>query len=302
MPQNPSHKYTFAMSFRNINGDILQNSIQPFIVIDGKKYEMQKHPDGNNIFIYDYQFYDIGPILYYFELSYTMNRHGNIREKIAKSELFRTEITNKYIFALDTNRGPVGAKVSIVGCGLGKNDKVYMDDRNLPTHWLSTGVIEFTIPPTECDREYEIYLVSNRKKLLAGTFFVDRSNLRCSSDFIHLDNGENQRLIFMLDHGAPAEGLLLEITTDIPKSIIMPEVHFTPGERTTSINIKGSDQSAKGMLFVNAKGFTTLEIPVEVGSPKIIDEDFPTENVYDQFQNASLISTNRYNDKDVIVL
>ncbi|MDR0590331.1 MAG: hypothetical protein LBG09_00510 [Puniceicoccales bacterium] len=265
MPQNQSHMYTITMGVRNSDGDILQKSIKPYVVINGQKHEMQKHPDGNNIFVYDYPFYDLGTIPYYFELIYEINRHGTIRERIAKSELYRTAVTSKYIFALDANRGPVGAPVNIVGCGLGRADKVRMGGRTIPSDWLSAGAIAFRVPPMECDREYEVYLLSNRREFFAGTFFIDRSNLQCSSDFIRLGNGESQRLVFMIDQAAPADGIELDVTTDIPDSIIMPEVRFLPGERTVSVNIRGSGESGRGVLFVGAKGFRPLEIPVEVG-------------------------------------
>jgi hypothetical protein len=297
IPQNQSSLYTITMCIRNTDGDILQKSIRPYIVINGEKHGMLKHPDGNNVFVYDYRFYDMGTIPYYFELVYEINRNGNIREKVAKSELYNMTVTNKYIFALDANRGPVGAQVSIVGCGLGKNDKVRMGGHIIPSNWLSSGAIEFTVPPMDCDREYEIFLLSNRKELFAGIFFIDRSNLHCSSDYIRLNNGESQRLVFMLDQAAPAEGVDLDIRTDVPESIIMPEVHFMPGERTASAHIKESDKSAKGMLYVNAKGFASLEIPMEIGDVNTLFEgEILGENNYARPSQPS------DEDDDVVVL
>jgi hypothetical protein len=265
IPQNQSNMYTITMAIRGTDGNILQKSIKPYIIIGGEKCEMQRHPDGNNIFVYDYRFCDIGTIPYYFELSYEINRNSNIREKSIKSGLFSTTVTHKYIFALDANRGPVGATINVAGCGLTKTDKIGFGGRIVASNWLSGGVIEFVVPPMECDKEYEVHVVSNRQTLFAGTFFIDASMLHCSADFIRLSNGEKQRLVFMLDHPAPEDGVNIEITTDIPDSVIMPEVYFTPGERTVSINIEGSEQSGKGTLFASAPGFSSLEIPIEVG-------------------------------------
>lgn len=302
MPQNQSYLYTITMGVHGFNGDILQKSMRPYVIIDGTKHEMQKHPDGNNVFVYDYRFHDIGTIPYYFELTYEINRRGTTRERVAKSELYTATVTNKYIFALDANRGPIGARVSIVGCGLSRSDQVRLGERIIPAHFLSSGAIEFIVPPMECDQEYEVFLLSNRKEFLAGTFFIDRSNLYCSSDFIRLDNGETQRLVFMLDQGAPTDGLPLDVTTDIPNSIIMPEVHFMPGERTVSVNIKGSDKSAKGTLFVSAKGFTSLEIPLEIGDAKtIIDEESSEENESNSSHTLQPLTLNNVDD-DVVVL
>jgi hypothetical protein len=291
MPQNQSNIYTLTMAIRGMDGDVSQKSIKPYIVVNGKKHEMKKHPDGNNVFVYDCHFYGIGTIPYYFEVVYEISRNGGIREKIAKSELFNTTVTDRYIFALDANRGPVGVTVNVVGYGLTRADRVRFGRRTVPTNWLSAGAIEFVVPPIECDNEYEVYVLAHRKELFAGTFFVDASILRCSTDSIRLANGESQRIVFMLDHPAPEEGIEVEITTDIPDSIVMPEVHFMPGERTVSVNITGSEESAKGTLFARAKGFSLLEIPLEVGGGmEIVSEKFyPTQRVW-------------LDDDDVVVL
>jgi hypothetical protein len=309
MPQNQSNIYTITMGMRGTDGGILQKTIRPYVVINGEKREMKKHPDGNNIFVYDHQFYDIGTIPYYFEVVYEIHRNESIREKIAKSELHSLTITNKYIFALDANRGPVGAKVNVVGCGLGKNDKVRMGRHIIPSNWLSAGAIEFTVPPIDCDREYEVFLLSNRKELFAGTFFIDASVLHCSSDYIRLNNGESQRLVFMLDQAAPEGGIVVDVTTDIPESIIMPEIRFMPGERTVSVNAKGSDQSGKGTLYVNAKGFASLEIPMEIGDISTLsDGELNDANTFSQGEtfgksnSAFPLQTSPAEDNDLVVL
>jgi hypothetical protein len=302
MPQNQSNIYTITVGVRGADGGVLQKTIRPYVVIDGRKREMEEHPDGNNIFVYDHRFYDIGTIPYYFEVVYEIHRNGSIREKIAKSELYNLTITNKYIFALNANRGPVGAKVNVVGCGLGKNDRVRMGGRIIPANWLSAGAIEFTIPPMNCDREYEVFLLSNRRELFAGTFFIDASILHCSSDYIRLNNGESQRLVFMLDQAAPEGGIAVDVTTDIPESIIMPEERFMAGDRTVSVNIRGSDQSDKGTLYVNAKGFTSQEIPIEIGDVSALSngEIGDANNLFDGESYSRPSSLEK--DDDVVVL
>ena len=285
------------MAVRGTDGDILQKSIRPYIIINGEKHEMQQHPDGNNVFVYDHYFNNIGKIPYYFELVYEINRNGSYREKVAKSALFYTNITNKYIFALDNNRGPTGAQVSIVGCGLNRGDRVRFGNKIVPSNWLSSGAIEFTVPSVECDQEYEVHLLSNRNELFAGSFFVDVSTLHCSTDFIHLDHGESQRLVFMLDNPAPAEGLAVNVTTDIPDNVIMPEVTFMGGERTASVNITGGEEPAKGTLFISARGFSSLEIPIEVGNPTEVNNNYhpaPTR--------PSEAITTQSIDNDIVVL
>jgi hypothetical protein len=297
MPKNQSNIYTLAMTVRGTDGDILQKSIKPYVVVNGEKNEMEKHPDENNVFVYDYHFDGIGIIPYYFELVYEMNRNGNMRTKTEKSDLFQTTVTDKYIFALDAHRGPVGTQVNIVGSGLARTDRVRFGGRVVPAEWLSTGSIAFTVPSVECDSEYEVNLLVGQKELYVGTFFVDVSTLHCSTDFIRLANGESQRLVFMLDYPANQEGVNVDITTDIPNSIVMPEVRFGAGERTVSINISGSEESGKGLLFVNAKGFSPLKIPVEIGDiegGKFFENSSPTP--------PSQVFPENSDDSDVVVL
>jgi hypothetical protein len=298
VPQNQSNKYTFAMGVQGTDGNILQKSIQPYVVINGERNKMKQHPDGNNVFVFDYRFDGLGTIPYYFELGYEVNRHGTTRTKSTKSDLYHTTITNKYIFTLDANRGIIGTRVSVVGYGLSRDDRIRIGERILPTKWLSTGVIEFTVPPMECDREYEVSLLANRKEFPAGTFYIDPSNLYCSSDFIRIDNGESQRLVFMLDQAAPEDGIDLDIVTDIPNDVIMPEVRFLPGERTVSVNITGGEQSAKGTLFVNAHGFSPLEIPIKIGDGHM-DEVASDDTAHQPYSQQPIPSSD---DDDVVVI
>jgi hypothetical protein len=301
MPQNQSNIYTIAMAVRGIDGDVSQKSIKPYVVVNGEKHEMKRHPDGNSVFVYDYRFSGIGVIPYYFEVVYEINRNGDMRKKIAKSDLFSTAVTDKYIFALDANRGPVGAPVNVIGYGLTRMDKVRFGGRVIQTDWLSSGAIQFVVPSVECNSEYEVYLLTNRKELLAGTFFVDEAVLRCSTDFIRLANGESQRVVFMLDYPAPTGGVEVEVATDIPDSIIMPDVHFMPGERTVSVNITGGEESANGTLFVQANGFSSLEIPVEIGDVSDIAISEGLSDTSTRFRPSRRIAVED-EDSDVVVL
>ncbi|UPA28754.1 MAG: hypothetical protein LW808_001655 [Verrucomicrobiota bacterium] len=268
IPQNQSNLYTLTMALKNGYGGRRKSPedvLQPYVVVDGERREMMQHPDGNNVFVYDYHFDGIGKIPYYYEVEYVTSRRGRSRQ--SKTKLFFTTVTNKYIFALDTNRGPIGARVSLVGCGLAQTDQVIFGDRAVESECPSTGAIEFTVPAVDCGCEYEVCLLSNGKKLPAGNFFVDISNLHCSSESIYLRPGESQLLVFMLDNPAPSEGLSIKAETDIPDDIIMPDIQFMAGERTVSVNITGGDYAAKGTLVLSADGVKSLEIPVEVSGP-----------------------------------
>ncbi|MFA5265972.1 MAG: cell surface protein, partial [Opitutaceae bacterium] len=56
-------------------------------------------------------------------------------------------------------------------------------------------------------------------------------------------------------------GILLDITTDVPESVIMPEVVVPAGQTTVSIPVQGGKKGS-GTLFL--KGFAQGEISVPV--------------------------------------
>ena len=294
VPQNPSNKYTITMSVRGFDGDILQQSICPYIVINGEKHSMELHPDGNNVFVYDCTFNGVGKVPFYFELIYETNRNGMIRKKMHKSDLFTLSVSDKIVLAMNCSRGPVGTTVGIMGCGFNKADKIRLGDKIVPSVFNSNSSIEFSIPSIPCDRDYDVFLISNNKEFLAGTFHVDPAALRCSTDFIRLMNGESVSVLFMLDRAAPEGGLNLNISTDVPDSVIMPEVCFPAGERSCSVTVSGSDVSGKGTLFVGMEGFNSLEIPVEIGD---ISAEMKSES---SSRDQPLLPVNV--DDDVVIL
>ena len=54
VPQNPSGIYTITMKPSLRDATIIQDSIMPYIVIDGTKHPMKKSSMGANIFEYEY--------------------------------------------------------------------------------------------------------------------------------------------------------------------------------------------------------------------------------------------------------
>ncbi|MDR1366966.1 MAG: hypothetical protein LBJ13_03630 [Puniceicoccales bacterium] len=272
MPQNQSSIYPIVITIRGTGGNVTCKSIEAYVVVNGERHKMEKLSDST--YGCDYCFHDTGKIPYYIELAYRRNRNGNTQEKVIKSDLFYMEIVPKCVVMVIPSRGPVGTSVNILGHGLTQADRVRFGKYMVQANWRSTGAIEFSVPAVKCDAEYEVCLLcpkANRKELVAGTFFVDESMLRCSTGFIRLANGEGQRVVFMLDHPAPINGVKLDVMTDIPDCIIMPEVYIESGARTVSVNIAATEESGQGTLFVHADGFSSLEIPLEVGNVKNFD-------------------------------
>jgi hypothetical protein len=57
--------------------------------------------------------------------------------------------------------------------------------------------------------------------------------------------------------------LCINVTTDIPNSVIMPEVRLATGEDSATVAIEGGEPG-KGHLYVSAQGFDELTVPIEV--------------------------------------
>ena len=64
---------------------------------------------------------------------------------------------------------------------------------------------------------------------------------------------------------APAGGLLLDITTDIPESVIMPEAVVPPGQNSLSITVEGG-KPGSGSLFLKGYGSGEVSVPVTVSA------------------------------------
>jgi hypothetical protein len=59
--------------------------------------------------------------------------------------------------------------------------------------------------------------------------------------------------------------LLVNVTTDVPHSVIMPEVIIPAGQNSVSVSIQGGEP-ASGSLFVGAAGKGEITVPVSVTS------------------------------------
>ena len=68
-------------------------------------------------------------------------------------------------------------------------------------------------------------------------------------------------LTFTIPAPASVGGTLLDVTTNIPESVIMPEVVIPQGQTSVSVPVKGG-RDGNGKLFI--KGYTNTDITVPV--------------------------------------
>lgn len=271
VPKNPSNTYRLTMRSDVTQGDTVQGTFKPIIIIDGQEKAMMESPLGKNFFFYDYDKMprEQNRAIYYYQINYDKNIRGNIVNKQVKSKLYNISLLDRYGLSLVDNRAPVGAKIDIVGKGFNENDKVIVGKVLAETEYVSGNVISFIVPEI-IPNNYNVYVSSNAQegtKLeeFVGNLIVDSPKLTVDVESIKLEQGGVQEITFSLSYPSNRGGLAIDVTTDIPDSIIMPEVVIPEGESSVSVDIEGGE-AGEGNLYVNARGFQEISIPVEVKS------------------------------------
>lgn len=259
MPQNPSNSYQIAMKIRNSNIKIPFESYSSRIIIDGVPHEMLKTDNLN--FTFDYKIDENKhTAAYYYEISYLLNK----REKSIKSKIFRLNIINRYAIGFECNRGRPYCEISLLGRGFTEGDKVVIGGYTCDTAFISPNVLTFKIPFIDGGKSYKAILDSDNGNIGLGEFFVDTLTISTEPTKLKLNSGDRQLLTITIDIDAPEFGLPLDITTDIPESVIMHDVSIQPGMRTATVIVEGG-QPGEGSLFISAHGFTDCILPISVG-------------------------------------
>lgn len=265
LPENPSRIYTFALRVAPKTTKIVDGSIKARIVVDGQIHEMQSGALGKNVFEYEFQLpAGRDELAYYYIVDYAVEHDAGITRRQDYTDVTRTRVVGRYVLSMETNRGPVGARISVVGRGFGNADVVKFDDQPVRTAYESPNALSFYVPAVETGRNYRVTLEGAAGNSPIGTFRVDPAVLDVSPGALSLSNGSVQPLTFSIPAPAPAGGQLLDVTTDIPESVIMPEVIVPEGQSSVTVDVKGG-KPGTGSLFLKGYGNTgEIAIPVTV--------------------------------------
>jgi hypothetical protein len=172
-------------------------------------------------------------------------------------------IVNRYVLSLEVNRGPVGARISVLGRGFTPQDVVHLNGTPARTAFESPNSISFFVPPLDPGRNYQVTVNGAAGNSPVGTFRIDATTVSVSPTSLNLRTGERQSLTFSLPNAAPPGGTLLDIATDVPESVIMPEVVVPQGQTSVAIPVEGG-KAGSGNLFLKGFGQGELTIPVNV--------------------------------------
>jgi hypothetical protein len=264
MPENPSQIYTFMLRVTPRTNTVPPSSVVPRIVVDGKNFDMKPSALGGGLYEFEYQV-PAGreEIAYYFLVNYETEGNNVRTPGEAYTEVSRTKIVRRYVLSLEVNRGPVGARVSVLGRGFNQQDVVFFSGVAARTVCESPNSLSFFVPPLEAGKNYSVALNGGNGFSQVGTFHIDPSTVSVSPSSLTLRSGARQILSFTIPNPAPPGGTLLDLTTDVPESVIMPEVVVPAGNTTATVTVEGG-RPGTGSLFLKGFGAGELTVPVTV--------------------------------------
>jgi len=264
LAENHSNVYTLSVSVKPKTKDVINESIRANIVIDGETFPMVQSPVSPDLFEFEYHL-PAGrqDASYYFLADYQVEKRDFIKNREAFSDIHSFKLVNRYAFSLDVTRAPVGARVGVVGRGFKRNDRIMIGDMEAPTTYSSANSISFNVPPIEPGANYLVQLTDGESLLNVGTLRVDPGRITVSPESLTLIEGERSIVVFSAQSKAPVEGLYINVETDIPDSIIMPEVVIPGGARSVNVPIQGG-VTGRGSLFIEMNGYEPVRVPVTV--------------------------------------
>ncbi len=235
------------------------------IAIDGAYRPMTKSPSQESVYEYNYAIpANRNTAKFYTNVSFSYHAMGVEKLKEIQSGLYQLSLVNRCIYGLECNRGRVGSDTTILGRGLSSEDQVFVGDVRAEVKSLTPNIITFVVPSLLPGKSYPVKVVKNNYETDVGQFLVDIAKISVDQDRITLNPGEKCRLTFKIDFPAGKGGLFISVKTNVPDSVIMPEVVIPEGQTSATISVEGGAQGS-GKLFVSATGFEESSIAITVG-------------------------------------
>ncbi len=264
VPENPSQIYTFTLRVAARTNTVPPASIQPHLVVDGQSFAMKRSALGEGLYEFEYQ---LPPgrdeLAYYFLVTYNVEGNNVVTPAEAYTAVAHVKLARRYVLSLEVNRGPVGARVSVLGRGFSSQDVVYFSGVPARTICESPNALSFFVPAVEAGKNYKVALNGAPGYTHVGEFHVDPSNLTVSPSSLTLLTGSHQSLTFTVANPAPPGGTLLDIATDVPESVIMPEVIVPQGQTMVTVDVEGG-KPGTGSLFLKGFGAGEITVPITV--------------------------------------
>ena len=262
MAENPSQIYTFNLRVTPRTNTV--SGITPNIIVDGQNYAMKPSPLGGGLYEFEYQLpAGRDRIAFYYIVTFNVEGNNILTPGEVYTQIETAQIVRRYVLSLEVNRGPVGARISVLGRGFTPQDTLHINGAAARTSFESPNALSFFVPPLEANRNYQVTLNSAAGNSPVGTFRIDPSSVTVTPASLNLRTGDRTILTFSLPNPAPPGGTLLDIATDAPESVIMPEVIVPQGQTYVSVSVEGG-KPGTGSLFLKGFGSGEITVPVTV--------------------------------------
>lgn len=273
IPQNPSGLYTFSFTADLPQSNRIEGSERAKLVINNETFDMDRSQTDDVTFTYDYSMpAGMTEARYYYIVEWDyLTATGKTKtayrySTVDSGKVYQARLINRYPIQLVNDRGPVGVSIPIVGNGFTSQDVVVVGGNEALTTVHSSNSLEFVVPALPTGRAYPVVLRTGSGDLSAGHFRIDKANasaLRVQPQELFLTSGQTDFLIVETENPAPMGGLYVNAQTDIPDSLVMPEVIIPEGARSVNVNITGGTPGT-GILVLEVPGYAPVELPVTV--------------------------------------
>jgi hypothetical protein len=264
LPENPSGIYTITLRVEPKASTVIPDSVVPKVVVGAQPHDMRRSDVSTEVYEYDYKLPPYqNDISYYFLVSYNTGGELNASQGQAYTDVIHTAVVSRYVLELEANRGPVGARIGILGRGFSPKDLVGFDGTPVRTVYDSPNSLSFFVPALTPGKTYTVSVAGAAGNSVVGKFRIDSSDVTVSPASLALATGQRQPVTFTIANPAPAGGLLLDVTTDVPESVIMPEVIVPAGQTSVTVTIEGG-KAGSGNLFLKGYGQGEVTVPVSV--------------------------------------
>jgi hypothetical protein len=261
---NPSQIYTVTARFHTDSDSIPADSIHARIIIDGQSYPMTRSTTaGSDLWEFEYQLPAGRPSAnYYFIADYGVKSGDQVVPNEVTSDLQVMNINGRYALGPEATRAPVGARVSMLGGGFTPTDVVYFGNTPTRTVFDTPSSLSFFVPEVEPGKSYELHVSGGGSELPVGSFRVDGISFQVSPASLTLRSGEQQAVTFSIPTPAPAGGMLVDVTTDVPESVVMPEVMISAGATSVTVPVQGGKAGSGSIFFKSSAGESSIPVTV----------------------------------------
>ncbi|MFO7725516.1 MAG: IPT/TIG domain-containing protein [Oceanipulchritudo sp.] len=269
IPQNPSGIYTFSFSTDLPSNNRVEGSERAKIVINGETYDMERSSKDDLTFTFDYKMPPgVTEARYYYIVSWDYSSADGIEtatrySTVEDGKVYQARLINRYPIQLVNDRGPAGSSIPIVGNGFSSQDVVLVGDTEALTTVHSSNSLEFIVPPLAAGRTWPVTVRTGSGDLSVGNFRIDEAAFSVQPQELFLSSGDMDFLIIETENAAPLGGLYVDARTDIPDSLIIPEIIIPEGDRSVNVNVTAGEPGS-GVLVLSVPGYAPVEIPVTV--------------------------------------